>query len=472
MIRTYFGRLRRTPGGSPSAEAGFALLEVLISAVIVALIVIATFTGFDVTQRATADERAHSQADVLAQQDEDRLRSMQIDQLSGLNETHTYKYNGTEYTVKSTGEFLNDTTESQSCVKEAQNASYVRTVSTVTWPALKTRPAVVETGLITPPAGGELLVQVFDGSGAGVSGMSVVAKGPAPSEATVSATTGSSGCVIFASLGEGTYSVTTSQLGYVDKDGNSEPPISQRTATVTSGTTTKKQFQFGRAGELTVKFVNSEGTASEGDSFVTFNTGITTGLVRGWGVLGANAYAGSKTTSKTLFPFSSKYAVYAGTCTADAPPEPILEHQGVSIPPGESASVNVIVPPVKLQVFSGSSSGSPGSKVENGFTGSFTDTGVECRETPTGIEAPPPHTEENVHPFSTGAVTTGGELLKPMPFGKFTLCVASKAKVGAPSEYRRLRGIAIENETPTGTPTYTIYLGAGEHQSGSAFTCP
>ncbi|HEY7953604.1 MAG TPA: hypothetical protein VID70_11545, partial [Solirubrobacteraceae bacterium] len=213
MIRTYFGRLRRTPGGSPSAEAGFALLEVLISAVIVALIVIATFTGFDVTQRATADERAHSQADVLAQQDEDRLRSMQIDQLSGLNETHTYKYNGTEYTVKSTGEFLNDTTESQSCVKEAQNASYVRTVSTVTWPALKTRPAVVETGLITPPAGGELLVQVFDGSGAGVSGMSVVAKGPAPSEATVSATTGSSGCVIFASLGEGTYSVTTSQLG-------------------------------------------------------------------------------------------------------------------------------------------------------------------------------------------------------------------------------------------------------------------
>jgi Tfp pilus assembly protein PilV len=451
------------------AQAGFALLEVLMSAVIVAFVVIATFTGFDVTQRATADERAHAQADVLAQQDQDRLRSMQINQLSGLNETHTVTYNGTVYTVVSTGEFLNDTTESQSCVKEAQNASYVRTVSKVTWPALKTRPAVVETGLITPPAGGELLVQVFDGAGAGVSGMSVVAKGPSPSEATVSATTGANGCVIFAALGEGTYSVTTSQTGYVDKDGNSEPPVSQRTASITSGTTTKKQFQFGRAGELTVKFVDSAGAASEGDSFVTFNTGITTGLVRGFGTLGASEYTASKTSPKTLFPFSSKYAVYAGTCTADAPPEPILTNQGVAVAPGESASINVMVPPVKLQVFSGSSSGSPGSKVETGFTGSFTDLGVECRETPTGTEGT--GVEEKIHPFSTGASTVNGELLKPMPFGKFTLCVASKAKVGAPSEYRRLRGTAIENATPTGTPTYSIYLGAGEH-SGSLLTCP
>jgi Tfp pilus assembly protein PilV len=451
-------------------QAGFALLEVLISAVIIGLVVIATFTGFDVTQRATADERAHAQADVLAQQDEDRLRSMQIDQLSGLNETHTVKYNGTEYTIKSTGEFLNDTTESQSCVKEAQNASYVRTVSTVTWPALKTRPAVVETGLITPPAGGELLVQVFDGSGVGVPGMSVVAKGPSPSEATVSATTGANGCVVFASLGEGTYSVDTYQLGYVDKDGNSEPPNSQRTASVTSGTTTKKQFQFGKAGELTVKFVNFEGAASEGDSFVAFNTGITTGLVRGFGVLGASEYATSKTTPKTLFPFSSNYAVYAGTCTADAPPAAVLEKQGVLVPAGGAATINVIVPPVKLQVFSGSSSGSPGTKVETGFTGSFTDQGVECREDATGGEGT--GVEEKVHPFSSGASTVNGELLKPMPFGTFTLCVASKAKVGAPSEYRKLSGTVVENKAAEGTGLYSIYLGAGEHRSGSPYTCP
>jgi Tfp pilus assembly protein PilV len=452
------------------AQAGFALLEVLISAVIVALIVIATFTGFDVTQRATADERAHAQADVLAQQDEDRLRSMQIDQLSGLNETHTVKYNGTEYTIKSTGEFLNDTTESQSCVREAQNASYVRTVSTVSWPALKARPAVVETGLITPPAGGELLVQVFDGSGAGVAGMSVVAKGPSPSEATVSAITGASGCVIFAALGEGTYSVDTYQLGYVDKDGNNEPPISQRTASVTSGTTTKKQFQFGKAGELTVKFVNEAGGASEGDSFVTFNTGITTGLVRGFGTLGASEYAASKTSPKTLFPFSSNYAVYAGTCTADAPPAAILEKQGVIVPPGGAASINVVVPPINMQVFSGSSSGSPGSKVES-FTGSFTDLGVECRENATGGEGT--GVEEKVHPFSA-ATAVNGELHKPMPFGTFTLCVASTAKVGAPSEYRKLMSTAVENKTAAGTSLYSIYLGsgAGEHRSGSAYTCP
>jgi hypothetical protein len=203
---------------------------------------------------------------------------------------------------------------------------------------------------------------------------------------------------------------------------------------------------------------------------VTFHTSITTGLVRGFGVLGASEYTASKTSPKTLFPFSSRYAVYAGTCTADAPPEPLLENQGILVPAGESATVNVVVPPVKLQVFSGSSSGSPGTKVENGFTGSFTDLGVECRETSTGVEGS--GVEEKVHPFSSGASTINGELLKPMPFGQFTLCVASKAKVGAPSEYRKLSGTVVENKTAGGTGIYSIYLGAGEHRSGSAYTCP
>jgi Tfp pilus assembly protein PilV len=443
------------------AQAGFALLEVLISAVLVALIIIATFTGFDASNRATADERAHAQADALAQQDEDRLRSYQIDQLSGLNETRTIEYNGTKYKITSTGEFLSDTTESASCVKEAQSASYVRTTSKVTWASLGSRPAVVETGLITPPAGGALLVQVFDGSGAGVSGMSVKATGPSPSTGVVSATTGANGCVVFAGMSEGEYSVDTSQTGYVDKDGNEHPPTSQRAASVTSGTTTKKQFQFGLAGALKVSFINPEGGASEGDSFVTFNTGLTAGVVRSFGNLGASEYAASKTSPKTLFPFSSNYAVYAGTCTADAPPTAVLESQGILVPPGETGSVKVMVPAVNLQVWSGTSS-VPGSKVEN-FSGSFTDRGEECRENSSGVE-------EKVHPFSAPSATNG-ELHKPMPFGTFTLCVASNAQIGG--KYRVLKSTTVENKTasPTGTALIPIYLGSGESRTSPKYEC-
>ena len=439
------------------AQAGVALLEVLISAVLVALIVIATFTGFDASNRATADERAHTQADVLAQQDEDRLRSLQINQLSGLSETRTATYNGTEYKITSTGEFLSDSTESTSCVKEAQNASYVRTTSKVTWNALGNRPAVIETGLITPPAGGELLVQVFDGSGNGVSGMTVEATGPSPSAAVAKATTGASGCVIFASMAEGEYSVTTFQTGYVDKDGNSEPPVSLRTATVTSGATTKKSFQFAKGGALQVSFVNSAGAASEGDMFVAYNNTMTAPWIRTFGTLGT--YTASVTTPKTLFPFASEYVVYAGTCTADRPSangQPESANLSIKVPPGETAAINVVVPPVNMQVFGGANNVS--EKVTK-FTGTFKDEGEEC--------------EGKLHPFST-TTAVEGLLHKPMSYGTFSLCVASKEKVGAPAEYRKLKSTAIENKTPAGSSTYSIYLGsaAGEHRSGSAYTCP
>jgi Tfp pilus assembly protein PilV len=440
------------------------LIEVLISAVLVALIVIATFTGFDVSNRATADERAHAQADVLAQQDEDRLRSLQINQLSGLSETRTATYNGTVYTITSTGEFLADSTETVSCVKEAQSASYVRTTSKVTWTALGTRPAVVETGLITPPIGGELLVQVFDGKGNGVPGMTVQATGPSPSTAVVNATTGSNGCVIFAAMKEGEYNVNTFQTGYVDKDGNSEPPISQRTVSVTTGATTKKSFQFAKGGALSVNFVSNTGAASEGDIFVAYNTNMTIPSIRTFGTIGT--FAGNVTTPKTLFPFGepsppapepiSPYTVYAGSCAANKPSTNGGTDPSVNVTPGETASINVVVPPINIQVWSGKSSSEPGTQVTS-FSGTITDEGCENK----------------VRSFSTTSATNG-ELHKPMPFGsKYKLCVASNAKVGTPTaKYKKLKNVAILNNKPEGTSLQAIYLGSGEEQTGSAYTCP
>jgi Tfp pilus assembly protein PilV len=460
------GRHSLSPGRvalpATDAQAGFALLEVLISAVILALIVTATFTGFDVANRATASERAHAQADVLAQQDEDRLRSLQINELSGLNATRTVTYNGTVYTINSTGEFLADSTESPSCVKEAGSASYVRTTSKVTWPALGSRSPVVETGLITPPIGGELLVQVFDGTGKGVSGMIVEATGPTPSGALVSGTTGANGCVIFSAMKEGEYSVTTHQAGYVDKDGNSEPPASQRVASVTTGSTTKKQFQFAKAGALTVNFVTTGTATPEGDQFLIYNNGMTTPFTRTFGTLGT--YFASITTAMTLFPFGepgppaiSPYTVWAGTCASNKPSangQPESSNPAVNVLPGLTVPVNVPVPAVNFQVFGGKT-GEEGEKV-GAFTGTLTDEGCENK----------------VRSFSA-SVALNGEFHKAMPYGsKYSLCVASKAKVGSPLEYRRLRGTSVANNLATGTALVKIFLSSGEKQSSSALTCP
>jgi Tfp pilus assembly protein PilV len=454
---------RAHTGAWLGAETGFALLEVLISAVIVALIVIATFTGFDAANRATASERQHNQADELAQQDEERLRGMQIDQIASLKETRPpIKLNGTEYTVTSEGEFINDGSGTSSCTKEAQTASYVRTISKVTWPALGTRPPVVETGLIAPPAGGELLVQVFDNLGNPVSGMYVTATGPAPGTGVVHATTGANGCVIFGSLIEGEYKVNATQTGFVDRDGNKEVPESQRVVTVTAGATAKKSLEFAQGGALAVNFVThkpgGESEPAEGDAVIADNSGLSAAVpFRTFGAEGT--YATTVTSPYTLFPFGrpsppaehneGPYKVYAGLCEADEPAAnggPAAAE--IVVVGGEARAVTVLLAKINIKVWSGTNGSSPGSTIA--ATGTLTDTG--CTGAP--ASAPP----------RTITVNGAGELTRPaMPFGSYSLCVTASIAGTA-----RKSKLTIANNAVNGTSTQTIYLGAGEVGA----TCP
>jgi Tfp pilus assembly protein PilV len=459
MIRTYFGRLRRTPRETPSAEAGFALLEVLISAVIVALIVIATFTGFDASNRATASERAHAQADVIAQQDEDRLRSMQIGQVATMNETRTVKYKETEFTIVSTGEFIADATGSTSCSSVAEEASYVRTASKVTWPGLGSRPPVVETSLITPPAGGALLVQVTNARSAPVSGVTVKAEGPSPSTAVTSAVTGAKGCVIFAALAEGTYKVTAHETGYIDKTGNTEPEL---TTTVVPGTTDKKSFEIDQPGAIAVGFEPTSGAEATGDTFVVQNPSMPTPSFKSFGTLGT--YEPTVTSPMALFPFGSpsppaveatgQYSVYAGTCEANAPEKfGVVKPPSINVLPNATVSIKVPLPAINLKVMSG------GAAVTNGFSGSVKD--EECGGA--------------LHKFPV-TISAAGELHKGMPFGKkFSLCVVSKEPLGG--KYRKVKNILIANESPSGTALTTISLtspgiGEREERNSPVYTCP
>jgi len=403
-------RLARLRAGS---QDGFLLIEVMVSALLVGLIMIAMFNGFDVANRATADERAHAQADVLAQQDEDRLRGFQISELSAFHETRTVTYKegtgtGTVYTITSKAQFISDATGTESCTAGAASADYIQTTSEVTWPALKARQPVVETGLIAPHLGGSLLVKVLDANGKGVSGMTVKATGPSPSTNVETGTTGANGCVIFGSVEPGEYKVTTFQTGYVEKNGNSEQPTSEQVATVTNGSTTTKSFEFAQAGELEVSFTGA--TPAEGDTFVAFNTGLTT--FRPFGA--AEAYKSTLLSGlpKTIFPFSSNYTVYAGKCESDNPEtiNKVIVDSSVLVTPGSTAKVSVTVPPVNIQVMSGKSSVSPGLAIENA-TVKVTDTGCGT-----------------VRSFKTNA---GGSLPRPgLPFAKYSLCVTGGASGG------------------------------------------
>ena len=391
---------------APGSQDGLALLEVLISAMLVALIVIATFSGFDVVNRRTADERAHAQADGLAQQDEDRLRSLQVSSLTRLSESREVVSNGTHFTIKSTGKFVADASGSESCSATSASADYIETRSEVTWPALKTRPPVVETGLIAPRLGGSLLVQVREASGKGVAGMTVTSTGPSPSTGTETGTTDANGCVIFASVEPGEYSVTTYQAGYVEKNGNSEPPAGERLATIINGSTTKKEFEFGQAGAIKVSWA---GGASS-DRFVAFNTSMTT--FRAFGT--AETYSTAVTSPTTVFPFTSAYTVYAGSCESDDPHviNSAVTDSAVTVTAGSTVepSPAVTAPPVAIKVWSGKNNASPGSQIE----------GATVR-----IE------DEGCKTVRTSKTNSVGALVYPnMPFGKYKLCVTGGTEGG------------------------------------------
>lgn len=476
MIRTFFSRLRHTaqrsrsvalprpralPAVAPAArgipplgsESGFLLIEVMISALLVALIVVATLTGFDVTNRATADERSHAQATVLAQQDEDRLRGLQISALSGLSETRKVTYNGTVYEIKSTAKFISDATGTESCTAAAASADYIQTTSSVTWPALKTRPPVVETGLIAPHLGGSLLVKVIDTNGKGVLGMTVKATGPSPSVSTETGTTNTNGCVIFGSVEPGEYKVTTFQTGYVEKDGNEEPPVSERVATVTNGSTTLKEFQFDRAGELAVSFENpSTKVAVSGDAFLAFNTNMT---LPSYKTFPNPPKLGTLETTiispKKLFPFTGAYTVYAGSCPADEPEanNKAIKNPSVILPSGGRGEVTVPMPPIKVLVMSGTEKVAGKEGVAIKATGTLIDTGCE---------------KEKVEPFTRTIETNSeGKLPNPgMPYGTYSLCVT--AVIGKNRKFTT----AVKNNEAAGVTVPTIYLGKGEEKAG----CP
>jgi Tfp pilus assembly protein PilV len=331
------------------AEEGFGLIEVLVSAVMVILIAGAALAGIDATTRTTADQRARAQADEVAQQDQERLGGMSAAQLSDLNQTRTVTL-GQNFTVTSTAQFLTHGSSTPSCSSSGSgSADFFTVVSAVTWG--NNRPAglvgtpsnpLKEESVITPPIGGSLLTRVVDQNNAPLSGVTVTASG-ADSDSGV---TDSSGCTIFGGMNLGDFTVTASESGFVDFDGDTSP---SSPATTTANGTTTVPFKLGKAGLISAFFSTRVGgtlyTSPTATSPITpagqrapalswFNPLMSSSqnsIVSPSGspaVTTPAAQINSNLSPISLFPFTSgannvytnNYTVWAGKCDLDKPP--------------------------------------------------------------------------------------------------------------------------------------------------------
>jgi Tfp pilus assembly protein PilV len=496
-------------------EEGFALIEVIISALLVSLIVIATFTGYNAVGRATADERFHDQAVLLLSEAQEALRSDPANAFDTLvaetnaNEPHTYTVtagggSGSEtYTVSQSAAYVESSAQTISCSSASKQtpALNIQVTSSVTWPQLVAakRKALTQSSIITPPDGSGLQVDVFNEETNPVTHVEGATVNVTEGATTSSATTSKEGCAVFAAIPSNVVNLEVYKPGFVSPGG--EYKVIAKEVSIAPNLTTHRTVTLEEGGAIEAEFVYKKSTEFEGmpvtgDTFVATNTkmgiqpefevGSTKVTTFSEGTYEAltGAYESKAKTPinaedypfGNLFPFAtSGWSVYAGDCTENKPPSVVAEEEEASnegkaaVQGGETVKVKIPMSYVNLAVYSGTEK-TPGSLESTGEVGNkgepyaikITNKGLvkECKVTPNNSA------KESSYVHLQHILTTkenaahAGRLQAPFqPFGKFEVCLWNKTA-------KKTYSIGYENKTVEGTKD-EIFLSATGSKSGT-----
>jgi Tfp pilus assembly protein PilV len=343
------------------AESGFALIEVIVSAMIVVLTTGGVISLLNASGHASARERNRAQAFSLAQEDQARLRSTSISELQTTMEPRTESLNGVTYTIASSAHFVSDSSgNSTKCggTSSETSADYVRIGSEVTWPNMQGAVPVKLESIVSPvsgslnPSHGNLAVTVVNASNQKISGVGLSGSGAG----TFSGSTDSEGCALFAGEPAGNYTLTPSlPAGYVNKNGEPPEPL-QGGISITAGTTTPIELAYDKESTVKLSFEakNKSGVyqPTTADSVVAVNTGLQSGAKAFWTT---SKKPESVVEATPLFPFASPstYTFYGGACTSNKPTEGSVS---VLAPAGGTASGTIKLPPLNVTVKSSSGS--------------------------------------------------------------------------------------------------------------------
>jgi hypothetical protein len=330
-------------------EAGDTLIEVLIAALLVALIAVATFMGYTGVAHVAGGENTRAQASTLAEADQARLHGLTLDSLGNAGAATDGNYtapavtvDGTQYTVTSSSKFVSATGAAACTTSGTTSADEVQTTSTVTWPtdAAAGGPVVIH-GLVTPPQGGALIARVVDSSGTAVSGATVSISG-GPTSATP-LVTDSNGCVEFGGLAGGTYTVSANVNGTITTaTAPAVVPTQSSSVTITPS---------GGNGGITATFTtnyNGSSHASSADQVTAWNPVAPTvyNVFGTAGSLGSNTYNTTVSSGSVYTP--GNYTAYAGTCAGDYSSS---GYQVAAVANGTTANVTLPEPAMIVDVW-------------------------------------------------------------------------------------------------------------------------
>jgi prepilin-type N-terminal cleavage/methylation domain-containing protein len=375
-----------------ASERGFTLIEVLVSALIVTLIATAVAGALITNTDIIANQNSRAQAETLAEQDQERLKGLSAEQLDNLSQSYNVTVGGATYTIASKAWYLNSSNGQTCTAAGGTAATYFKTISTVTRTNAQGTTATLATdeSVITPPAGGSLLVQFHDQTASPLAGVSLAATGPESDTGTSDTT----GCVIFSALDTGTYNLAYTDIGYVDPNGNPSPLSDTATVASTGIASPGKgnPIELGQAGGLTGNFTTngSANSTAYADGLSWFSSG-------GAGIPMASYRTNAQSlrtsistitasgTASTmgLFPFVSStnpvsytgnYQVWAGTCRQEQPP---AGYDTFTVAPGSSQTQSIQEPTLQLTLTWSGTKKAP-SDVKIFFTSG---TGNSCTDT-------------------------------------------------------------------------------------------
>jgi type II secretory pathway pseudopilin PulG len=329
-------------------ESGWLMVEIMVGTVVLVIAGLGIYQGLDRASQASGQNRNRSVAAYLAQQDQERMRSLDTSVLVGYASTpnvRTVSVSGTNYTVTSNVAYANDSNGvSTGCTSASTLATYLKISSTVTDPTGKNGSVKLDSLLSPRSDQAGAAVQIVDRTGTnGVAGVPVTLV-EAPS---LNGSTDSSGCLQFGFLRGTNYHVSFSKAGYVDKDGNNA--VTNQPITVVTGTSSLTQFTYDVGGALTASFRDTTGSSNtaRGRGFTVFQSGLSGNQERSFmtGTSHTDASSatpqngGSFTSPMTLFPFTSSYSVWAGTCDAAKPTSATYIRSG-TVTPGNTVALS------------------------------------------------------------------------------------------------------------------------------------
>ena len=334
-------------------EGGQTVIEVLVSAMLVLIIAVAILGSIDGASKTSGRLTAQATAANLAQQDLERLRAMRIGVLGNLQATRSVTVDGATYSVKSQGTYVSERTETPGCTSTS-TADYIRITSTVNANAL--RSPITLSSMVNPAVGsfntatGGVVVQITNAAGNGVSGIPVTITGPG----TFTQDTSTDGCAFFAYVPVGSYTMSYSLTGWIDMSGTSAISMP---VTVQADQTASYSTTYDRAGRVdaTIKTRLGATTMTSNAEAIT----VTHPNLPGTGARSIAAPTGldSLVPATNLFPFSSPYAIYTGTCPSNPLPSSLVSQLPTGtyttsqiVAPGQTYPVTLFQPAINLKV--------------------------------------------------------------------------------------------------------------------------